>query len=120
MEVIKNHVSRKLGTNVFLTPLSKEGAPFLSFGLYCRSERDDLDFKMPNLWPDGTQIYKWRTNRHNRRFGSGNRHSESNSLQTHQRSSAGMQDGAQRRPGHHVSSAPLSQDRQRMLQQWSR
>ena len=68
MNLIKRHISAKLGTNVTLTPLSKQGASVLSFAVYCRSERDDLDLKMPGLWPLDTLVYKWRSNGQNRRF----------------------------------------------------
>ena len=62
LSVIKNHIANKLNTNeVFLKPMYKHGARYLSFGLFCRSERDDLDLRMRGLWPRGTMIYKWNS-----------------------------------------------------------
>ena len=41
--------------------MTKTDAPSISFGLFVKSERDTLDFKMRGLWPTGTRIYKWNT-----------------------------------------------------------
>ena len=60
IEVIKRHVCGKLGIDVIFRCLSKRGAPWLSFGVFCSSESDSLDFKLPGLWPRGTMIYKWK------------------------------------------------------------
>ena len=62
---IKRHISDKLGTEVFIKPMSKVGAQCLSFGLFFSSEYDNLNMKMTGLWPVGTEIYKWDVNRSN-------------------------------------------------------
>ena len=60
IEDIKGHLKRKLCTDeVYLKPLSKTDADYLSFGIFCRSRRDNLDLRMHGLWPRGTRIYKW-------------------------------------------------------------
>ena len=62
VENIKSHLIKKLGTNdISIKPMSKSTASYLSFGVFCRSESKDLNFKMPGLWPNGTRIYKWNT-----------------------------------------------------------
>ena len=62
IEDIKSHLSKKLGTDdIFLKPMSKSAAPYLSLGVFCRSQRNDLDFRMPGLWPRNTMIYKWNS-----------------------------------------------------------
>ena len=43
--------------------MTKVGASCLSFGLFFSSEFDNLNMKMPGLWPVGTEIYKWDVNR---------------------------------------------------------
>ena len=62
---IKRHISDKLGTEVFIKPMSKVGAQCLSFGLFFSSEYDNLNMKMTGLWPVGTEIYKWDVSRSN-------------------------------------------------------
>ena len=62
LTAIKNHAARKLQTSeIFLKPMSKPDASYISFGFFCKSERDDLDLKMRGLWPKGTRIYKWNS-----------------------------------------------------------
>ena len=62
IEEIKSHLAKKLGTDdIFLKPMSKSAAPYLSLGVFCRSQRNDLDFWMPGLWPKNTMIYKWNS-----------------------------------------------------------
>ena len=62
IEAIKSHLVRKLCTDdIFIKPMSKSSAPYLSLGVFCRSERKDLDFWMPGLWPKNTMIYKWNS-----------------------------------------------------------
>ena len=62
IEEIKEHLKRKLGTNeVFLRPMSRSDATYLSFGVFCRSSRNNLDLRMPGLWPRNTRIYKWNS-----------------------------------------------------------
>ena len=62
IEDIKSHLAKKLGTDdIFLKPMSKSAAPYLSLGVFCRSQRNDLDFRMPGLWPRNTMIYKWNS-----------------------------------------------------------
>ena len=62
IEDIKGHLKRKLCTDeVYLKPLSKTDADYLSFGIFCRSRRDNLDLRMHGLWPRGTRIYKWNS-----------------------------------------------------------
>ena len=62
IEDIKGHLKRKLRTDeVYLKPMSKSDADYLSFGVFCRSTRDNLDLRMPGLWPRGTRIYKWNS-----------------------------------------------------------
>ena len=62
IEDIKRHLKRKLRTDeVYLKPMSKSDADYLSFGVFCRSTRDNLDLRMPGLWPRGTRIYKWNS-----------------------------------------------------------
>ena len=59
---IKSHLIKKLGTDdVSIKPMSKSTASYLSFGVFCRSERDDLDFWRTGLWPKYTVIYKWNS-----------------------------------------------------------
>ena len=61
LEHIKRHLSSMLHTrDIVLKPMSKNNASSLSFGLFCRSDRDDLNFKLPGLWPAGTGVYKWK------------------------------------------------------------
>ena len=62
IEDIKRHLKRKLRTDeVYLKPMSKSDADYLSFGVFCRSTSDNLDLRMPGLWPRGTRIYKWNS-----------------------------------------------------------
>ena len=62
VEDIKSHLITKLGTDdISIKPMSKYTASYLSFGVFCRSEKKDLDLKMPGLWPKGTRIYKWNS-----------------------------------------------------------
>ena len=62
IEDIKGHLKRKLRTDeVYLKPMSKSDADYLSFGVFCRSPSDNLDLRMPGLWPRGTRIYKWNS-----------------------------------------------------------
>ena len=61
--VMKMHISRMLDAEVFLKPFRKVGASYLSFGLFLSSESDNLDLKMPGLWPIGTGIYNWNGSR---------------------------------------------------------
>ena len=62
IEDIKEHLKRKLRTDeVYLKLMSKSDADYLSFGVFCRSTRDNLDLRMPGLWPRGTRIYKWNS-----------------------------------------------------------
>ena len=62
IEEIKSHLAKKLGTeDIFIKPMSKREAPYLSMGVFCRSQRNDLDFRMPGLWPRNTMIYKWNS-----------------------------------------------------------
>ena len=59
---IKRHASMKLQTNeIFLKPMSNPDASYISFGFFCRSERNDLNLKMRGLWPKYTRIYKWNS-----------------------------------------------------------
>ena len=59
---IKSHAARKLQTSeIFLKPMSKPGASYISFGFFCRSEKNDLNLKMRGLWPKYTRIYKWNS-----------------------------------------------------------
>ena len=59
LEDIKRYVSGRLGTQVTLKPLGNEGAACLSFGVFCETDRANVDLKMTGLWPTGTVIYKW-------------------------------------------------------------
>ena len=62
IEDIKKHLQRKLCTDeVFLKPMSKQNANYLSFGVFCRSSRKDLDLRMPGLWPRRTRIFRWNS-----------------------------------------------------------
>ena len=62
IDEIKSHLKRKLCTdNISIKIMTKNDAPSISFGLFVRSERDTLDFKMPGLWPRGIRVYKWNT-----------------------------------------------------------
>ena len=62
VEDIKSHLIKMLHTNdISIKPMSKSTASYLSFGVFCRSESKDLNFKMPGLWPKGTKIYKWNS-----------------------------------------------------------
>ena len=76
LNVIKSHLRDVLNTEVILKPFRKEGAICLSLGLFFSSEFNNLDMKMPGIWPKGTAIYKWDANRstyhgnqHNNRTG---------------------------------------------------
>ena len=91
LEVIRRHVSTKLRSKVTLTLVSKQGAPFLSLRVHCISERDDLDLKMPGLWPDSTFIYKWRSKIPSRRPGNGNRATNSPDQSSRQNSATDSQ-----------------------------
>ena len=57
---IKEHIRKKLGVNVILKCVSKPSSEFLSFGLFCTTVNNKLDFKMRGIWPENTMIYKWR------------------------------------------------------------
>ena len=63
IDTIKQHISAMLGAEVSIKLMSKAGASCLSFGLFFSSEFDNLNMKMPGLWPVGTEIYKWDVNR---------------------------------------------------------
>ena len=63
VNVMKQWLSRKLNADVVLKSMSREGAQCLSFGLFFNSEHENLNMKMPGLWPMGTEIYKWVENR---------------------------------------------------------
>ena len=63
VKVMKQWLSQKLQTDVVLKSMSREGAQWLSFGLFFNSEHENLNLKMPGLWPMGTEIYKWVENR---------------------------------------------------------
>ena len=62
INAIKDHLVTKLGTDdIFIKKISKPYASYLSLGVFCRSERSDIDFRLPGLWPRGTMIYKWNS-----------------------------------------------------------
>lgn len=64
VNIIKRHVCNMMGTtDVSIKIVSKENAKCLSFGLFFSSECDNLNVKMPGLWPKGTAIYKWSPGR---------------------------------------------------------
>ena len=74
---IKGHIARKLDINdIFIKPMSRTGAPYLSFGLFCKSQRGDLNLKMRGLWPKYTKIYKWNSKAGD--TGASNRNTSSN------------------------------------------
>ena len=93
IDQIKDHLKRKLGTNeVFLRPMNRPDATYLSFGVFCRSSRNNLDLRMPGLWPRGTRIFKWNSKGRGGRVGnqaSGrqNHHSTHGRQRNHNRSS---------------------------------
>ena len=93
LNVIKNHLCGILNTEVFLKPFRKEGAKCLSLGVFFSSEYDNLDLKMPGIWPIGTAVYKWDANRNtyagNRRYnGTGRNQPGSVSVQGYRHRSA--------------------------------
>ena len=64
VSIIKRHVSQMLGiSDITIKIISKENAKCLSFGLFFSSDCDNLNVKMPGLWPGGTAIYKWSPGR---------------------------------------------------------
>ena len=63
VDVMRQWLSRKLQADVVLKKVSREGTQWLSFGLFFNSEHENLNLKMPGLWPKGTEIYKWVENR---------------------------------------------------------
>ena len=63
VNVMKQWLSRKLNADVVLKSMSREGAQCFSFSLFFNSEHENLNMKMPRLWPMGTEIYKWVENR---------------------------------------------------------
>ena len=74
---IKGHIARKLDINdIYIKPMSRTGAPYLSFGLFCKSQRGDLNLKMRGLWPKYTKIYKWNSKAGD--TGASNRNTSSN------------------------------------------
>ena len=93
IDEIKEHLKRKLCTNeVFLRPMSRADANYLSFGVFCRSSRNNLDLRMPGLWPRGTRIFKWNSKGRvgrvsNHSSGAQNYHSTHGSQRRHNRSS---------------------------------
>ena len=62
IDEIKSHLKRKLcSDNISIKIMTKNDAPSISFGLFVKSERDTLDFRMPVLWTRGTRICNWNT-----------------------------------------------------------
>ena len=99
IEVMKIHISGKLGTDISIKPMRKVGAKCLSIGLFFSSEYDNLNMKMPGLWPVGTEVYKWDINRSSY---SGNRRNHTRGSvsahgQSHQSPGNDRQNDAQRR-----------------------
>ena len=100
-----------------IIPLSKQGARFISVGLYCTSEREDLDLKMPGLWPKYTKIYKWKANARNRRSGNRMKHNTHQNQQDHRNTSAGSQ-AQDQGDRNNRNSTGLRPDQLLMQQQW--
>ena len=109
MEVIKRHISTKLRANVTLIPVSKPGAQILSFGVYFMSERNDLDLKMPGLWPKFARIFKWKANSRGR-SGNHSRARARQDLNGHNSTLAGTQAHGQRRQDHSANNQRLRPD----------
>ena len=62
IEKIKSHLVKMLKTDdIFIKCMSNPSAPYLSVGVFCRSQRNDLDFRIPGLWQRNTMIYKWKS-----------------------------------------------------------
>ena len=120
IEDIKGHLKRKLCTDeVYLKPMSKSDAKYFSFGIFCRSRRDNLDLRMPGLWPRGTRIYKWNSKASVGRVG--NQTTSNHSHHPSHGSQRSYPNGSSHRQGHQNMSANnyryRSPDQQRLHDQ---
>ena len=63
---IRSHITRLLTAHdnsvrdISIRPMTMPGSSWLSFGLFCKSDKDDIDLQMTGLWPKGTKVNKWR------------------------------------------------------------
>ena len=60
IEAMRRHINSKLGVTASIKVMSKQDDPVLTISVYCTSEYDTLDFKMPGLWPRGTGVFTWK------------------------------------------------------------
>ena len=72
--------------------MSKLSAPYLSLGVFVKSESSDLNFRMPGLWPRNTMIYKWNSKGGDARV---NNQGVSHQGQSRRRGSPGARNGNQ-------------------------
>ena len=67
IERIRSHVTRLLTAHdtsvrdISIKPKTLPGSSWLSFGLFCKSDKDDIDLRMTGLWPKGTKVDKWKS-----------------------------------------------------------
>ena len=68
VDAMTRYINDRLKVNAMIKVVSKPNAPVLSVMLFCTSESNALDLKMPGLWPRGTLIDSFKP-KNKRKYG---------------------------------------------------